>query len=64
VLIISTGFSAMRMLTFAWRGAKLLPWLRPIRPFGCIREVNLQFGTLQASGRGLGTGVVASVRAS
>jgi hypothetical protein len=48
VLIIRTAFSTMCLLTFARRGANCCACC------GRVREENLEFGTLQASGRGLG----------
>jgi hypothetical protein len=50
VLIMNTAFSATPAC-FLHSKVQLLQWSRPIRPFGRVREVNLQFGTLQASGR-------------
>jgi hypothetical protein len=53
VLIINTAFSATRLVTFAQRGANCCRGHDQLGPLVTL-EVNLQFGTLQASGRGLG----------
>jgi hypothetical protein len=63
VLIINTSFLAMRLLTFAWRGANCCRGHDQLGPLVAL-GVNLQFRTLQASGRVLGTGVVMSVMTS
>jgi hypothetical protein len=67
VLIINAGIFGHALLDLRGEALIALLWSRPITAiytFGRVSEVNLQFGTSQASGRGLDTGVVALLRAN
>jgi hypothetical protein len=46
VLIIKSSILATRLVTFARQGANCCHGRYQLGPFGHVREVNLQFGTL------------------